>query len=268
MKKYYIYIYLNPLKQGKYVYKKFHFDYEPFYVGLGKGDRIYHHTYPNNLKFNSLKNNIILKILRNNQKPIRFKLYENITLESAKRLEVYLIKLIGRRNLEKGPLSNLTDGGEGAKGVLFTEEMREKRRGENNYFYHKKHTDETKQKIRESIGDSRKGELNANFNNKWSEEFKKESSIRQKENHKHLTGDNNQANRPEVKKKISDGKMGLLNPRAKKWMLISPKKEEIVIDGGIKRNLKTYGLDYQSFIKFERDPNTRMNTKGWILKEI
>ena len=265
--KYYVYIYLNPLKKGDYVYKKFKFDYEPFYVGLGKGDRMNSHTSPNSLKIKSFKNNIILKILNSGMKPIRFKLYENITLESAKRLEIYLIKLIGRRNLKLGSLSNLTDGGEGIKGVVFTEEMRERKRGENNFFYNKHHSEETKEKIRISIGDKNKGESNPNYNNKWTDDMKKESSTRQKETHKHLTGDNNPARKEDVRKKISDGKIGLLNPMSKKWILISPDGVEHIIEGGVKRNLLLYGLNYQQFDK-DRDKPIRKNSKGWILKEI
>lgn len=266
-REHYVYIYLNPLKKGNYVYGKFNFDYEPFYVGLGKDDRIYCHMRSDCLKHNSFKNNIILKILKNNQDPIKFKLYENITIESAKRLEIYLIKLIGRRDLDKGTLSNLTDGGEGTKGILFTEEMKEKRRGEKNGFYHKKHTEETKSKLREIFSVKYMGEDNPNFNNKWSDEFKKEASIRQKETHKHFFGENNPAKREDVRKKISDGKMGLLNPNGKKWLLIDPNGKEFVIEGGIKRNLEKYGLDYQSFDN-AKDKPIRKNSKGWILKMI
>jgi hypothetical protein len=39
-----------------------------------------------------------------------------------------------------------------------------------------------------------------------------------------------------------------------------------MIEGGIKRNLKLHGLDYQQFLK--RQNGIRYNTKGWILKEI
>lgn len=284
--KYYVYIYLNPLKPGYYQYKKFKFDYEPFYIGIGKGNRINVHV--NKAKCNikkSLKDNIILKIINNNLEPIRFKLYENITLESAKRLEILLIKLIGRRNLGKGTLSNLTDGGDGTVGHTMTDEMKEKfkhmmknrwmkgefdhvdhhRFGEDNGFYNKKHSDETKNKIRETIGDRRIGEKNANFGNKWTDEMKKEASMRSIETHKHLTGDNNPAKREDVRKKISETKMGALNPNAKKWLLISPDNVKHIIEGGIKRNLKLFGLDYQSF-KIKDD--IRTNTKGWKLKEI
>ena len=40
---FYVYIYLDPRKRGKYIYEEFKFNYEPFYVGKGKGDQIKSH---------------------------------------------------------------------------------------------------------------------------------------------------------------------------------------------------------------------------------
>ena len=287
---YYIYIYLNPLKPGKYQYKKFNFEFEPFYIGLGKKNRINHHIIRSRYKekkklYKTLKDNIILKILKNNIEPIRFKLYENITLESAIRLEKYLINLIGRRDINSGTLANLTDGGDGMVGYKYTDEQKEQKRkftielwnngifdnrqisGENNYFYNKHHTEETKEKIRIKIGDSRKGEKNSNYGNKWSEEEKQIASKRQKENHAHLTGENNSSKRVDVRKKISDGKLGEKNPNAKKWLLISPENEEFIINGGIKRNLKNFKLTYSMF-GYYKDDEKRKTKNDWILKEI
>lgn len=242
--KYYIYIYLNPLKPGNYQYKKFNFEFEPFYIGLGQKNRIDRHI--NDAKYHkkkSLKDNIILKILKNNLEPIRFKLYDNITLESASRLERYLIYLIGRRNIKSGSLSNLTTGGEGSNII----------------------TDDIKNRIKKTIGSNRKGKNNFNYGKKWTDEQKENASIKQKETHKHLIGDNNPSKRKNIRKKISESKLGEKNPNAKKWLLISPDNDEFLINGGIKRNLKLYGLDYQ---QFKNENNIRKNKKGWKLIEI
>lgn len=46
-RRFYVYLYLDPRKPGNYSYqiddKTYHFDYEPFYVGEGKGERMYDH---------------------------------------------------------------------------------------------------------------------------------------------------------------------------------------------------------------------------------
>lgn len=257
VREHYVYIYLNPLKSGNYQYGKFNFKCEPFYVGIGKGNRINEHIYESKGKygkFNKMKVNIILKILKNKLEPIRYKLYENTTIQSAKRLEIYLIKLIGRRDLKIGTLSNHTNGGDETP------------------FYGKRHKKESIEKMLKTIGKSRKGELNANYGNSWSEDQKTQASKRQKENHKHLTGDNSPSKRQDVRKNISKSKMGLKNPNGKLWELVSPIGEKHVIEGGIKRNLRKYDLNYQQFKNCEVINGYRYNkvkkNKGWKLKKI
>lgn len=50
----------------------------------------------------------------------------DLTWDAACFLEVSAIALLGRRNLKQGALVNLTNGGEGAKGVIVSEETRAK----------------------------------------------------------------------------------------------------------------------------------------------
>jgi len=283
---YYVYVYLDPLKPKEYNFGKFHFDYEPFYIGLGKNERIHDHIKKFKLKeHKTAKQYKIIKILESGQEPIRYKLYENLTEYSAKRLEIYLIKLIGRRDLKLGTLTNLTDGGDGCFNVIHTLEQRDVNRqrllkmwkdgvfndrdisGENNPFYGKTHTEESLNIMRETIGDSRKGELNANFGKKWSEEQRKLASVRNKENHKHLCGENSPAKRPEVRKKIAETKMGLKNPNACIWELVSPKMEKFRIEGGIKRALKEHGLTYTR-MTYGRDGEKYYSKDGWQMYKI
>ena len=166
MFEHYVYVYLNPLKKGDFKYGKFEFEYEPFYIGMGKKDRIDRHiSYAiSKMKvFNPLKNNIILKILKNGIEPIRYKLYENLSIETAKRIEKILIRLIGRRDIGFGTLANHTNGGDETP------------------FYGKRHIEESIEKMRMTIGKSRKGKLNANFGNYWSDEQKNKASKKAKE---------------------------------------------------------------------------------------
>lgn len=113
-KDYYVYIYLNQLKEGEWIFKGHTFNYQPFYVGKGTKKRDKSHLYPSNLKKVSYKNNIIKKILKElGEEPIHFRLYENLTNEEAIRIEAELIEHFGRINTETGILTNQTDGGEG-----------------------------------------------------------------------------------------------------------------------------------------------------------
>jgi len=119
-KRFYVYIYLDPRRQGPYIYndgkEKFIFEEAPFYVGKGVADRMYHHLTDNPLDRNNLKKNKIKKIKQCGLEPKIIKLKQKLTDEEAKLLEKRLIRLIGRQNLNRGPLTNLTNGGDGTYG--------------------------------------------------------------------------------------------------------------------------------------------------------
>lgn len=128
--KYYIYVYLDPRKPGKYVYGEYKFDYEPFYVGFGYGNRYKQHLYPSyyNRDTNKLKVNKILKIIKKtNQNPTIIKYQEKLLEQEALNLETKMIKTIGRIDLKTGPLTNLTDGGESNSNRIISEKDRKNR---------------------------------------------------------------------------------------------------------------------------------------------
>ena len=114
---YYVYIYLNPLKPGKYTYGDFiSFQFEPFYVGMGKNGRIFDHLREKRKNtHNNLKFYIIQKIINSkyNIRDYITKLEFNCFQINAFEIEKALIKIIGRRDLKLGPLTNHTPGGEG-----------------------------------------------------------------------------------------------------------------------------------------------------------
>lgn len=135
---YYIYIYLNVLNEGKFNYNDYNFDYEPFYIGMGKNKRYKDHLSKNSRSKKHIKNNIINEILDNDKIPIIIKIKENISHIEAAKLEIELISLIGRLDLDKGPLTNLTNGGD-SSGFKHSEETKKKASkrlsGINNHFY-------------------------------------------------------------------------------------------------------------------------------------
>lgn len=123
-KTFYNYVYLDPRKPGDYNYGKYHFKYEPFYVGKGINFRC--NTHLNETKENThnpKKFNKINKI-RNEfgTEPIILILFKNLDEHEAFNNEKDLISIIGRHDLKLGPLTNLTNGGEGGVGYKHTEE--------------------------------------------------------------------------------------------------------------------------------------------------
>jgi len=159
---FYVYALLDPRKPGSFQYRNSQlFDYEPFYIGKGKGTRCFHHIgqIKNAKKENTPKSNKIRKIFREAEiEPIIVKVQENLFEEQAFELECFLIKQLGRNDLGLGPLCNLTDGGEGPSCRIFSMESRKKmsishigKTGEQSYWFNKKHSEETKQKIRQNL---------------------------------------------------------------------------------------------------------------------
>ena len=100
-----------------YLYRHIRLDKNiPFYIGIG--------TKPINVKFKSLKRefwrayskshrNKFWKNITNKTKYEIEILYEDNNFEIIKEKEKEFIKLYGRKDLKKGELCNLTDGGEG-----------------------------------------------------------------------------------------------------------------------------------------------------------
>ena len=120
---YYTYIYLNPMKPGKFTYSDYvTFLYEPFYVGKGKNNRIKDHLHEKNSS-NKHKFYTIQKIKRSEKEPIFINLI-NTSEKCAFCYEIFLISLIGRKDLKEGPLTNMSNGGDGNSGYIPSQEMR------------------------------------------------------------------------------------------------------------------------------------------------
>lgn len=123
-----------------YIYRHIRFDKnEPFYIGIGS-DFKYKRAYDKksrNRHWNNIVSNTDYKIDI---------LIDNISWEEACEKEKEFIALYGRRDLGLGTLVNLTDGGEGSIGRVYSNSdrlrMRINNSGERNPFYGKRHTDE------------------------------------------------------------------------------------------------------------------------------
>lgn len=109
--RFYSYIYYDPSRNN-----------EPIYVGKGHGKRAWQHlsikkTHPFIQRLQYMRRNGIEPIIG---------FYAGLDEEFCILLEQELISHFGRKDLGKGPLLNLTDGGEGSSGLVISEDTRKK----------------------------------------------------------------------------------------------------------------------------------------------
>lgn len=112
---YYVYIYLDPRKPGDYRYGQTRLQYEPFYVGKGKGRRKAEHLFESSLKKSNASPKVakIRKILSLNLSPIIQIIHENLNEDAAYALEDGLIREVGSdfiNEIPDGPLTNMKLG--------------------------------------------------------------------------------------------------------------------------------------------------------------
>ena len=128
---YYVYVYLDLRKPGKYFYDDLEFDFEPFYIGKGKGFRSIEHwrscykyfNYKNNLKLkkiikdNENKEKLLtirqLQILNYSKEECVIIWQSGLSNHDALMLEKEMIFKIGRKIFKNGPLTNYAEGGNG-----------------------------------------------------------------------------------------------------------------------------------------------------------
>src|SRR6516162_8389728 len=101
-----------------YIYVLFRLNGEPCYVGKGFGDRwLWHERHPNHHNKNLL--NIVNQAKKLCKELPKVKIRQKLTEAEAFDLEKIFIKVIGRK-IHGGPLVNLTGGGDGESGKVYT----------------------------------------------------------------------------------------------------------------------------------------------------
>lgn len=115
---FYVYVYLNTQRPGKYIYGNIIFDYEPMYIGKGHNNRMnIHLQIAKSTKITKFDNSKFIyklkKLLLQEHTPIIIKIFDNLFEEEAFEVERFYIKWIGRQDLKTGYLYNLSDGGDG-----------------------------------------------------------------------------------------------------------------------------------------------------------
>jgi len=297
---YYVYIYLDIRYSGEYKYEEYEFNYKPFYVGKGKNKRKYSHLKMKDTH-NKHKNNIIKKIFELNTIPEIITIKENMSEEEAFELEKKLVKLIGRENIGTGHLTNLTDAGEGTSGAIWSDESKEKIKGENNSFFNKTHTDDTINKVianskkrigkkweeimgedkakelKKQYSEDRKGRNNPNHINKnrsleeicGEEKAKqlKESWSKSHTGMKYSEETNKKKGQKGDKNYFHNNPMnGSKNGRAVKLLVLKPNKEQIVVHGNIKNFCKENNLSYKILSQLRKKEIDEFN--GWKVVEL
>ncbi len=231
--RFYVYALLDPRKPGRYEYKDICFLYEPFYIGKGTGRRIKNHYYTRNLTPNTPKNQKIKKLFSLNLKPIGQKIFDEIENKLALTIEEKLIKERGRKDTEKGILTNATDGGEGWKNVSF--ETREK--------LSKAHTGLKRSKeAKKRMSEARKGM-------KFSKNHKKNLSISRK---KRITTDI-------TRQKMSRTSKGKIN--IKQFKLIDPNGNIYITKNGLTLFCEEHNLTGPNI--HQVITGKRKHHKGW-----
>jgi len=113
--KFYVYAYLNPFEPGRYLCEPYEFDFRPFYVGKGQGDRINDHLreadgilpVTNKRKVKSIR-----EIIDDGEFPYIVKVAEGLSNNEALAIEKRLIETFGIAD-RGGILSNIAGGAEG-----------------------------------------------------------------------------------------------------------------------------------------------------------
>lgn len=197
---FYTYVYMDPRKKGPFTYENYRFDFEPFYVGKGCRKQYIIHLKESKVNFkdgNQHKFNKIRSIQKEGFNPIIIKYKESLSEKESLDLEINMIMNIGRSDLKEGPLTNLTDGGEGLTGYIFKEETKKfisrLQKG-------RPHSEEHIQKIREAligkplneetkskISQSRKGKCLGDQNHFYNKRHTSESKIKMSISHKNLS---------------------------------------------------------------------------------
>lgn len=154
---FYTYIYFDPKYPGRYTYQgiPMSFLYKPMYIGKGKNDRINYH-----LSRKKSLEKIPLPFQRTLKKRLKegYEIYKiklpGCAEDEAFFLEKWFIARIGRNDLGKGPLLNMTDGGDGASGHKHSSETKKSlsligktKIGNLNNFYGKEVSIEHREKI-------------------------------------------------------------------------------------------------------------------------
>ena len=163
--KYYVYAYLDSKLEENISFDDITFMLRTIYIGKGKNNRMLDH-FKDRKRFNTYFYNKLNKMILEENTPMVIKLKEFDNEQDAIKMEVDLIRFLGKKK-NGGLLYNITDGGDGVSGYVYTDRVREKmrnfaisnnfylnfpqnQRGENHPMFGKKHKQSSIDKMIES----------------------------------------------------------------------------------------------------------------------
>jgi len=163
--KYYVYAYLDSKLEENISFDDITFTLRPIYIGKGKNNRMLDH-FKDRKRFNTYFYNKLNKMILEENTPMVIKLKEFDNEQDAIKMEIDLIRFLGKKK-NGGLLYNITDGGDGVSGYVYTDNVREKMRsfaisnnsylnftqnqkGENHPMFGKKHKQSSIDKMIES----------------------------------------------------------------------------------------------------------------------
>ena len=220
------------MENDYYTYAYLREDKTPYYIGKGRGNRIYD-------KRRTIK--------PPKDKSLILFLKKGLTEAEAFKHEVYMIFVLGRKDLGTGILRNLTNGGEGSSGAVHSKEHRRKnseaRIGEKNPQYGVPRTEETKKKLSEA----NTGEKNPQYGVPRTEEVKKKIS-------ESLSGE----------KHPNYGNTGALSPFSKAIIAIEPDGTQRHFGSG-REAARELEINQGSLSRYLKSGNvlTKGPRKGW-----
>jgi hypothetical protein len=262
---FYVYIYLDPLKPGKYTYPEIglSFLYEPIYVGKGRKNRYLYHIRCAYWKcYRGIFIDRIKNILSHNVYPLVLKLSDSLTERESSNKEIHFIGNIGRLDKGTGTLLNKTRGGDGVVSCIYTKERREsiskKMSGGNNpaskiNMPYCKILDKAKKAARTTV---RLGLLKGPNHPLYGKGHSTISKIKISKNHACCAGRD--------------------NSRAKKWIIISPDGIKYTCEGNLNKFCQKHGISHHT-LKRNRGTGPITNvigsglskkTRGWSIEKL
>jgi NUMOD3 motif len=156
----------SAVRTDYYVYALYRQNGTPFYIGKGCGRRINSHEGEARAGDNMPRHRVIRKMLAAGHEVGKAKLHTGLTEAQAHKIEMAVIKEIGRH--PHGPLVNLTDGGDGLSGYKNSPATIAKRAASNRALGGSQWTPEARARASASkIGEVRSEAFKAHLSKLW-----------------------------------------------------------------------------------------------------